>query len=165
MIFNGSQRKSSSTGQHHRQSADLTRRTGALLMVVLFLGLGADQQPTEPAVGDAAQLANQNPLQERSWAGFGGAPIDQAMAARLELERAEGVVVTVVHSESPAAKAGIEARDLVLEADMVRITDARAWSASIATLRPGTTIDLLVQRQGERLHLRLTIEQLPAQPS
>ena len=97
-----------------------------------------------------------------SWAGFGGVAITETLSQRLELPSAGGVIVTFVHPEGPAARAGLQAKDVILRADGQPITDGTEWSEWVAQQVPGTEIGLGLRRQGVALDLSLTIEELPA---
>lgn len=97
-----------------------------------------------------------------SWAGFGGVAITEMLSQRLGLSSATGVIVTFVHPEGPAAKAGLQTRDMVLQADGEPIADGSAWSEWVSAQTPGTKIELVVRRMGEEISLQLKIEELPA---
>jgi len=97
-----------------------------------------------------------------SWAGFGGVAITEMLSQRLDLSAAAGVIVTFVHPEGPAARAGLQTKDLILRADGEPITDGSVWSAWVSEQAPGTRIELSVQRLGDEISLPLTIEELPA---
>ena len=88
-----------------------------------------------------------------SWAGFGGVTVTETLSQRLELPAAAGVIVTFVHPEGPAAKAGLLIKDVILQADGEPITDGMVWSEWVSELEPGTKLELSV---------RLTMEELPA---
>jgi serine protease Do len=84
------------------------------------------------------------------------------LSQRLGLPSAAGVIVTFVHPEGPAARAGLQTKDLVLQADGEPIADGSAWSEWVSEQAPGTRLELVVRRMGEELNLQLTIEELPA---
>jgi S1-C subfamily serine protease len=96
-----------------------------------------------------------------SWAGFGGVAVTEMLSQRLGLPDAAGVIVTFVHPEGPAAKAGLQTRDVILRAGDESIDDGAGWSEWVSEQVPGTRIALIVQRQGEELSFPLTIEELP----
>jgi serine protease Do len=97
-----------------------------------------------------------------SWAGFGGVAITEMLSQRLELSAAAGVIVTFVHPQGPAARAGLQTKDMILQADGAPIADGAVWAKWVSEQAPGTRIELSVQRLGEELSLPLTIEELPA---
>ena len=128
---------------------------GRPLVIALFLMaiVGAAGPASNDAVSAEAVT---------SWAGFGGVAITEILSQRLELPSAGGVIVTFVHPEGPAAKAGIQTKDVILRADGRPITNGAAWSEWVAQQAPGTEIELGLQRQGEAIALTLMIEELPA---
>lgn len=68
-----------------------------------------------------------------------------------------GVAVEAVLPESPAAAAGIQAGDRLLTLDQ-RWTDS-VFDCYLAAsrLRPGTTVDAVVARQGKQVELKVTV--------
>ena len=97
-----------------------------------------------------------------SWAGFGGVAITEMLSQRLELPAAAGIIVIFVHPEGPAARAGLQTKDVILQTDGEPIADGTVWSKWISEQVPGTRIELSVRRQDEELSVPLTIEELPA---
>jgi len=146
-------------------------QAGRLLIVVAFLlvftGVVAPalNDPFPLATNDvAATAANTSGNEfeaETSWAGFGGVTINEMLADRLELPSPGGVIVTFVHPEGPGAKAGLVARDMILQANGESIPDGEAWSKWLADQEPGTKVELSVRRQNEVLSLELMLEELP----
>lgn len=84
------------------------------------------------------------------------ATADDAKTAKLA--EASGVVIESVRSESPAARAGLRAGDLVLELDGERIRSTRHFTRVVRETPPGRTVDAVVVRDGSRQTLRVTPE-------
>lgn len=129
-----------------RVASGLGRRLAFAAVLVVFMGAAG------PAHNEAVP----------SWAGFGGVAITETMSQKLQIPAVAGVIVTFVHPEGPAAKAGLRIKDMILQADGEPITDGKAWSEWIFAQVPGTRIELNVRRQDEDLGVSLTIEELPA---
>ena len=138
----------------------------AFLLVLIGAAGSAHNEALEihtgdPPVSDSGAAGSASEIAV-SWAGFGGVAINEMLSRRLQLPSAGGVIITFVHPEGPAARAGLQSKDLILQADSEPITDGTAWSGWVAAQAPGTRIELSVWRQGEALSVPLTIEELPA---
>lgn len=72
-----------------------------------------------------------------------------------------GAVVAEVESGSPADKAGLEVRDVILQIDDQTITGQNALIAIIRDSSPGEEIEILIERGGERLTLKATLVARP----
>lgn len=70
-----------------------------------------------------------------------------------------GILVT--KSDGPAGKAGVLANDILISVDGKPVKSIIETMDQIAEIKPGTTVPIIVQRQGEKLTLPVTIEQLP----
>ncbi len=73
-----------------------------------------------------------------------------------------GAVITEVGAGSPAADAGIEPRDIVVDVDGTPIDGQGALIAAIRDRSPGDTIAIEVLRGGSRLTLTATLVERPA---
>ena len=99
----------------------------------------------------------------RSYAGFGGTPAPQSMSG---ITDRGGVLVVNVAPDGPAARAGLEVRDVILEADGKPIRDGRTWQQyELPQIPPGTIVALTVLRGQERLRIELTLDQVSQEPS
>ncbi len=79
-------------------------------------------------------------------------------------QRAAAVVGTV-SPNSPAAKAGLQAKDAVVAVDGRPLEGADSLVAQVRGQRPGTTIDLTVVRDGKQQAVHLTLAAKPAATS
>ncbi len=75
-----------------------------------------------------------------------------------------GAVITEITEGSAADGAGIEIGDLVTSIDGVEVQGARDLAAQVRTHRPGTTVELIVIRDGEEISLFATLGVLPPPP-
>jgi serine protease Do len=85
------------------------------------------------------------------------------IAEGLGLKEAQGALVADVQGDTPAAKAGIKAGDVVLSVDGQPIKDARELSRRIAGLQPGATVKLNVLRDGKERTFEIVLSKLPEQ--
>jgi serine protease Do len=90
-----------------------------------------------------------------------GAMVDGVMARALNLDVNYGVVVGEVVSGGPAESAGLAEGDVILEKDGNPIRDWGQFRTSIANSTPGTEVNLLIFRDGERRNITVTLEEMP----
>ncbi len=86
---------------------------------------------------------------------------DPEMLKRLGLSDLQGVVVDDVEPGSPAAVAGIEAGDLILEMDQRAVADPRDLRMRVAQVRAGTPVSLTIMRGQQRLPITVSVGDLP----
>ncbi|OCG79225.1 outer membrane-stress sensor serine endopeptidase DegS [Gilliamella sp. Occ4-3] len=70
-----------------------------------------------------------------------------------------GILVT--RAEGPSLQAGIQANDILIMVDNKPVKSIVETMDQIAELKPGTIIPIIVQRNGEKIELQITIGQLP----
>ena len=70
-----------------------------------------------------------------------------------------GILVT--NAEGPAQQAGIKTNDILVMVDNKPVKSIVETMDQIAELKPGTTIPIIVLRNGEKVELQITIGQLP----
>ena len=84
----------------------------------------------------------------RPWLGFSGRDVDAEVAEALALSRPGGVIVESVHPSGPAARAGLQRGDIVLEVERRQVDDGQGLRFYFATRELGGTITLTVLRNG-----------------
>ncbi|MEV4609257.1 DegQ family serine endoprotease [Neorhizobium sp. LMR1-1-1.1] len=84
-------------------------------------------------------------------------PVTADIADAIGLGKAEGALVAGVNDNTPAAKAGVEAGDVITALGGKPISSPRDLSRMVADLVPGSKEELTVWRQGTPKDLRLTI--------
>lgn len=90
--------------------------------------------------------------------GVGIREVDQADVAREKLAGPAGAVIEDVAADSPAAKAGLKAGDVVLTFDGERVRSARQLERLVDETPAGRTVKMAVQRAGGRVELDVTPE-------
>jgi len=88
-------------------------------------------------------------------------PLNPALAARLGAPSQRGAYITGVDAASPAARAGLQQGDVILAINGQQIQNESDLARIINQFRPGDTITLTVQRDGQRLSLQATLAQQP----
>lgn len=100
---------------------------------------------------------------ERGFLGASTQPVTQALAQALRLAKPEGALVGQVEADSPAARAGLRAGDVVTAVDATPVTNPRDLARAIGDARPGSTVKLAVQRDGAAQDLSITLATLPGE--
>jgi serine protease Do len=68
-----------------------------------------------------------------------------------------GVAITQVEPDSPGAKAGLKVEDVIVAMNGEKIEDMQAFRLKVASLPPGTTINLKVLRNGSTVDVPVTL--------
>ena len=85
--------------------------------------------------------------------------------ATVDGARRAAAVVGTVSPNSPAAKAGLQAKDSVVAVDGRPLEAADSLVAQVRGQRPGTTIDLTIVRDGKQQAVHITLAAKPAATS
>lgn len=86
---------------------------------------------------------------------------DSADVERAKLPSAAGAVVEEVRVESPAAKAGVQAGDVITRFDGERVRGARHFDRLVTETPEGRTVEMTVVRAGENVNMTVTPEASP----
>jgi Do/DeqQ family serine protease len=87
-------------------------------------------------------------------------PMTPELAAKLELSEARGIVVSAVMPNSPAARAGIRAGDVIRSFNGTPVTDGNTLRNQVASTRPGTQVDLTIMRDRREQQIQVTLGEL-----
>jgi len=98
------------------------------------------------------------------WIGADFQDVTADIADGLGIDRPYGALVSAVRADSPAAKAGLAAGDLVVKADGIDIDDPNALNYRLATRGVGSSSTLTVLRGGKEMQLTLALEAPPEVP-
>ncbi len=92
--------------------------------------------------------------------------ISPEIAHALALKIGQGVIVTDTIIGSPARSAGIKAEDIIMQANGVDIKSADQLRNSLSLIRPGTKLDLNIQREHKPMviHAKMGDPEKIAQP-
>jgi len=86
-------------------------------------------------------------------------PLNQRVAQMLDLDTAEGLLVTNVEVGSAADQAGLQPYDVILNIGTQRVTDAGTAGALLRSYRPGDTVSITFMRDGERRQTTMSLVQ------
>jgi serine protease Do len=116
--------------------------------------------PSETVKSVVAQLKDKGTV-TRGWIGVQIQPVTAEIADSLGLKSPQGALVAEPQSDSPAAKAGIEAGDVITAVDGTPVKDARDLARHIGSMSPGMTAKLTVLQKGQEKTVTLTLGELP----
>src|SRR5690349_21545017 len=125
------------------------------------VGIGFDI-PAETAKMVVAQLKDKG-FVTRGWIGVQVQPVTQDVADSLGMKQARGALVDEPQPNSPAAKAGIKAGDVITAVNGTAIKDSRELARRISETAPGTAVKLDVMRNGESTSMSVTLAKMPDQ--
>ena len=89
--------------------------------------------------------------------------ITPELAEAFDLNGTKGALVGGVLPDSPAATAGLQNGDVVVEFNGKTVTDSRRLQLEVAQTKPGATVPLEVIRNGEHKKLEVTVNALPGE--
>ena len=116
--------------------------------------------PASTVKSVVAQLKDKGSV-ARGWIGVQIQPVTSDIADSLGLKKAEGALVAEPQANGPAAKAGIEAGDVITSVNGETVKDARELARTIGGLAPGAAVKLNVLHKGQDKVINLTLGQLP----
>jgi serine protease Do len=123
------------------------------------VGIGFDI-PAATAKLVVAQLKDKGYV-TRGWLGVQVQPVTAEIADSLGLKQARGAMVDNPQDGSPAAKAGIEAGDVITAVNGAEVKDARDLARNISMIAPGTSVKLDVLHKGESKTLTVALAEMP----
>jgi len=103
-------------------------------------------------------------LVTRPWLGAKLQQITPDIADSLGLARPSGALVASVIADSPAARAGIKAGDVIVSVDGAAVDDPTAFNYRFSTRSPGGTAQIGLIRQGRDMVVPVALQSLPDTP-
>lgn len=100
----------------------------------------------------------------RTWLGIVPVDIDREIARRFELPVSEGVLIRDVHDDSPASKAGLLERDIVVQANGSDVRNLGDLRRVIRSKRVNDSMTLTVLREGRRVRVTIRLAERPPDP-
>lgn len=109
-----------------------------------------------------ADLKRTGTVARDGWHGFDFQSVDNRIARYFGLQRAEGVIVSEVERNGPAARAGLRVGDIVTEVNGQKITSEDDLYVLLSDSRPGETLTMKVYRDRATTTVTLTLGRRPA---
>jgi 2-alkenal reductase len=97
---------------------------------------------------------------DRAYLGITYQPVDPLSTSGLNFNATYGVVVTQVDPGTPAAKAGVQAGDVILAFDSQKL-DQDALTALLLKRKAGDTVTLTILRDNKQIELKVTLSARP----
>ncbi len=102
---------------------------------------------------------------KRGWIGVKIQANNHETAEAMDLKDKQGVIVSAVTEDSPAAEAGITVGDVILSLGKKEISSSKDFSRMVAESPIGKEISLLVWRDGEITTINVPVKEMPAAPT
>ena len=98
--------------------------------------------------------------QKETWIGVGmGGPVSEDVRAQLPIQQGEGITVSHVSPDSPAAKAGVAEHDILVRLDDQILVSGEQLKTLVKMRKPGDTVKVGLFRKGERKDIEVTLEE------
>jgi Do/DeqQ family serine protease len=89
--------------------------------------------------------------------------VDADLASSLNLPAARGAIVTSVQSGGPAERAGLQRGDVITAINKQPVLDNNSLRNLVASLPPGSKVDVAAQRNGREQNFQIALAELPDQ--
>ena len=93
----------------------------------------------------------------RGWLGVSIQDLNEELSKVLELKQTKGVVVRQVEVDSPADKAGIKSKDLILKIDGMKIETTKQLMQIVAGIMPDTEVEITILRDDKEISKKVNI--------
>jgi len=124
-----------------------------------FMGLSF-AIPMNLAMNVAEQI-QEDGVVRRGWLGVLIQEVNRDLALSFGLEKPMGALIAQASGSGPGGKAGIQPGDIIVRFNGKDVERSSDLPPMVGLVRPGTTVPVDVVRQGDRLTIDVTIEQLP----
>jgi serine protease Do len=103
----------------------------------------------QPTIGELVSQSQTRAPSESAGASIGLTvePLTQALARRLGYKTTKGLLVSEVADGSIAERRGIQAGDIILEINRLKVETVDQWDGVLKKLKPGDPVMLLVRRE------------------
>jgi serine protease Do len=108
----------------------------------------------------ANQLINKGEV-SRAYLGVKIRPVEGTLAKVLNVPSGQGAIVNDVLSGSPAAKAGVQSQDVILDFNGQKVGGTKELQGIVERLDVGKTYSMTLIRDGKQMTLPVTVEAMP----
>ena len=92
----------------------------------------------------------------RGWIGVEPNDLSPELAETFDVKAREGVIITGVLQNGPAAKAGIKPGDVIESVGGRKVTDVAQLLSIVAALKPGNPVVFTLERKSQKVEINLT---------
>ena len=92
----------------------------------------------------------------RGWIGVEPNDLSPELAETFDVKTQQGVIITGVLQDGPAARAGIRPGDVIVKIANHPVTDVAQLLATVAALKPGTPVGFAIERKNQLLELEVS---------
>jgi serine protease DegQ len=97
----------------------------------------------------------------RGWIGVEPNDLSPELAETFEVKTRQGVIITGVLQNGPAAKAGIRPGDVIVKISDAPVVDVAHLLSAVASLKPGTAARFAIERKNQPMELNVTPDVRP----
>ena len=97
----------------------------------------------------------------RGWLGVSIQEVTSDFAKSLGMSVPKGALISQVMPNSPAEKAGLQVRDVIVEFDGIEIVYSGDLPQTVGSVKPGSKIEAEVIREGKAKKIKIEVGQLP----
>ena len=97
----------------------------------------------------------------RGYIGISGREVSPLHGPNSGLDHIQGIVVNEVTANGPAANAGMQVSDVIINVNNKPAISAIETMDQVAEVRPGTVIPVEIMRNGQKLTLQVTVQEYP----
>ena len=98
---------------------------------------------------------------KRAYLGVAIQAVNQDLAQQLGVKVHEGVLVSSVQPNTPAAKAGLKAGDVILDFNGASVATPNELQGAVEQAKIGSSVPMIVLRDGKRVTLNVAAEEQP----
>ena len=128
-------------------------RSGGSMGIGFAIPVSTAQQVLEGIVRDGQVT--------RGWIGVEPTELTTELMQSFEVKNTQGVAITGVLQNGPAAKAGIKPGDVIVQVAGTPVTQVAELLSSVAALKPNKAVEFKVKRKDQDLVLSVTPAQRP----
>lgn len=137
-------------------------RDGKRQTVTVELGEAQDDFAWNVMTGDDGEFAFKTQTLQRGWLGVHIDDLGDQLGEYFGVKDGRGALVTGVEADSPAAKAGLKAGDVIVRAGDKDVTDAADLHQALAGTKPQDQVGIEFVRKGKTQSANATLAEAPA---
>ncbi|MEJ2125332.1 MAG: Do family serine endopeptidase [Alphaproteobacteria bacterium] len=107
-----------------------------------------------------AQLKDKGKV-NRGWLGVTIQNVSKGIADSLGIKDTKGAMISKILKDGPSAKSELRARDIITDVNGLKIENSRDLARKIADIQPGTSVKLIVIRDGKEKTLTIKLGTFP----